>query len=67
MIVQSAQAGELSREGGRRALAEQRQQISAAQAGDVEGGTLQGCEQGLLDAAEEIEPSDIASVDGSAP
>ena len=40
--VQSAQAGELSGEGRGRALAEQRQEISAAQAGDVEGGQLQG-------------------------
>jgi hypothetical protein len=63
--VQSAQAGELSGEGGGRALAEERQQIRAAEAGDVEGGTLQGREQGLLDAAEEVEPSDIAAVDGT--
>ena len=63
--VQSAQAGELSGEGSGRALAEQRQEISAAEAGDVEGGPLQGREQGLLDAAEEIEPSDIAAVDGT--
>src|SRR6516165_3936122 len=63
--VQSAQAGELSGEGSGRALAEQRQEISAAEAGDVEGGPLQGREQGLLDAVEEIEPSDIAAVDGT--
>jgi hypothetical protein len=63
--VQSAQAGELSGERGGRALAEQRQEISAAEAGDVEGGTLQGREQGLLDAAEEVEPFDIAAVDGT--
>ena len=60
-----AQAGELSGEGSGRALAEQRQEISAAEAGDVEGGQLQGREQGLLDAVEEIEPSDIAAVDGT--
>ena len=35
-----AQAGELSGEGSGRALAEQRQEISAAEAGDVEGGPL---------------------------
>jgi hypothetical protein len=61
--VQLAQAGELSGEGSGRARAEQRQQISPAEAGDVEGGTLESREQGLLDAAEEVEPPDIAAVD----
>ena len=47
-----AQTGELSGEGGGRALGEQRPQVGAAQAGDVEAGTLQGREQALFDAAE---------------
>jgi len=45
----------LSREGGGRELGEQRSEVSAAQAGDVEAGTLQGREQALFDAAEKIE------------
>ena len=36
-----AQTGELSGEGGGRALGEQRLEVGAAQAGDVEAGTLQ--------------------------
>ena len=43
-----AQTGELSREGGGRALGEQRSEVGAAQAGDVEAGTLQGREQAPL-------------------
>jgi len=65
MTCSRRRAGELSSEGGGRALAEQRQEIGAAEAGDVEGGTLQGREQGLLSAVEEVEPSDIAAVNGT--
>ena len=60
-----AQAGELSGEGGGRALGEYRPQIGAAQAGDVEAGTLQGREQALLDAAEKVEALEIAPIDGT--
>ena len=41
-----AQAGELSGEGGRGALGEQRSEVGAAEASDVEARTLQGREQG---------------------
>src|SRR4029077_15920815 len=60
-----AQTGELSGEGGGRALGEQRPQVGAAQAGDVEAGTRQGREQALFDAAEKIEALEIAPVDGT--
>jgi len=60
-----AQTGELSREGGGRALGEQRSEVGAAQAGDVEAGTLQGREQALFDAAEKIEALEIAPFDGT--
>ena len=60
-----AQTGELSREGGGRALGEQRPEIGAAQAGDVEAGTMQGGEQALFDAAEKIEALEIAPFDGT--
>ena len=60
-----AQTGELSREGGGRALGEQRPQVGAAQAGDVEAGTLQGREQALLDAAEKVDALEIAPIDGT--
>ena len=63
--VQSAQAGELSGEGSGRALAEQRQEISAAEAGDVEGRTLDGGKQGLFGATEEVETPDSAAFDGA--
>src|SRR3984893_12941951 len=71
-----AETGELSREGGGgawgekgagggRALGEQRSEVAAAQAGDVEAGTLQGREQALFDAAEKIEALEIAPFDGT--
>ena len=60
-----AQTGELSGEGGGRALGEQRPEVGAAQAGDVEAGTLQGREQALFDAAEKIEALEIAPFDGT--
>ena len=60
-----AQTGELSGEGGGRALGEQRPEVSAAQADDVEAGTLQGREQALFDAAEKIEALEIAPFDGT--
>jgi len=56
-----AQTGELSGKGGGRALGEQRPQVGAAQAGNVEARTLQGREQGLFDAAEKIEALEIGS------
>src|SRR4029077_20317287 len=40
-------------------------EVGAAQAGDVEAGTLQGREQALLDAAEKIEALEIAPFDGT--
>src|SRR5258707_11833530 len=60
-----AQTGELSGEGGVRALGEQRPEVGAAQAGDVEAGTLQGREQALFDAAEKIEAPESAPFDGT--
>ncbi len=61
-----AQTGELSREGGGGAWGEQRPQVSAAHAGDVEAGTLQGREEGLFDATEEIgEALEVAAIDGT--
>jgi len=58
-----AQTGELSGESGGRALAEEGQQIGAAEAGDIEAGTLQGGEQGLFGAAEKVEALEVAAVD----
>ena len=60
-----AQTGELSGEGGGRALGEQRPEVGAAQAGDVEAGTLQGREQALFDAAEKIAALESAPFDGT--
>ena len=60
-----AQAGELPGEGGGRAWREQRQEVGAAKAGDVEAGTLQGREQDLFSAAEKVESLDGAAVDGT--
>src|SRR5207237_8762152 len=57
--------GELSGEGGGRAVGEQRPEVGAAQAGDVEARTLQGGEQALFDAAEKIEALEIAPFDGT--
>src|SRR5262249_46276901 len=47
------------------AQGEQWQEIGAAKAGDVEGGTLQGGKQGLFGVAEEIETSEGEGVDGT--
>ena len=58
-----AQAGELSGEGGRGALGEQRSQVGAAEASDVEARTLQGREQGLFGATEKVEAFEVAAVD----
>ena len=55
----------MSGEGCGRARIEQWQEVGAAKAGDVEGGTLQGCKQGLFGVAEEIETSEGAAVDGT--
>ena len=46
-------------------MAEQRQEVGAAEAGEVEGGALEGCEQSLFGAAEKVEPSDVAAVEGT--
>ena len=43
-----AQTGELSGEGGRRGLAEERQQVGAEETSDVEAGTLQGRRAGSV-------------------
>ena len=59
-----AQTGELSGEGGARALGEQRCEVGAAQAGDVEAGTLQGREQALFDAAEKLRPLRLRPLTG---
>src|SRR5437016_12345728 len=53
------------REGGGRALGEQRPEVGAAQAGDVEARTLQGREQALFDAAKKIEAFEVAPFDGT--
>src|ERR1700680_3165894 len=50
-----AQAGELSGQAGGRELADQRNEIGAADAGDAETGTVQGGEQDLFGVAEEVE------------
>ncbi len=60
-----AQTGELSREGGGRALGDERPEVGAAQAGDVEAGTLQSREQGLFGAAEKVQAPEIAAIDGT--
>ena len=60
-----AQAGEVSGEGCGGARVEQWHEIGASKAGDVEGGTLQGCKQGLFGVAEEIETFESAAVDGT--
>jgi hypothetical protein len=59
-----AQAGELPGEGGRRALGDQRQEVGAAEAGDVEAETLQGGEQGLFGAAEKLRPLTVRPLTG---
>jgi hypothetical protein len=51
-----AQAGELSGQGGGRAFGKQRQEVGAAEAGDVEARTLQGGKQGLFSAAKKFNP-----------
>ena len=60
-----AQASKMSGEGSGRALGERRQEVGAAEASDVEGGTLQGRQQGLFGAAEEVETPDSAAFDGA--
>ena len=45
--VELAQTGEASGESGGRALGEGWQEVGAAEAGDIESGTLQGRKQGL--------------------
>jgi hypothetical protein len=60
-----AQAGKVSGESGGRALGEEWSEVGATKAGDVEGGTLKGRKQGLFGAAEEVEPSDGAALDGT--
>jgi hypothetical protein len=63
--AEMAQTGELSGEGCRRALGDPQQEVSAAEAGDVEAGTLQGGEQGPFVAAEKVEALDVAAFDGT--
>ena len=60
-----AQAGELPGEGGGRALGDERPEVGAAKAGDVEAGTLQSREQGLFGAAEKVQAPEIAAIDGT--
>ncbi len=60
-----AQTGELSGEGCGRALGEQRPEVGTAQTGDIEGGTLEGGEQALFDAAEKIEAVEFAPFDAT--
>jgi hypothetical protein len=61
--AEMAQTGELSGQGGRRALGNQRLEVGAAEAGDVEAGGLQGGEQGLFGTAEKVEAPDVAAFD----
>ena len=63
--TETAQPCELPGEGSGRAMAEQWQEVGAAEAGDVEAGTLQGRKQGLFGAAKEVEPADVAAFDGA--
>jgi hypothetical protein len=56
-----AQAGELSGQGGGRALGKQWQEVGAAEAGDVEARALQGGKQGLFNAAEKVQPPDVTA------
>ena len=53
----------MSGEGGGRALGECRPEVGAAEAGDIESGTLEGRKQGLFGVAEEVEALDGAAVD----
>ena len=55
----------MSSEGGGRAAGEEWQQVGAAEAGDVEGRTLDGGKQGLFGATEEVETPDSAAFDGA--
>jgi hypothetical protein len=48
-----------------RALGDERPEVGAAQAGDVEAGTLQSREQGLFGAAEKVQAPEIAAIDGT--
>ena len=61
--VELGQAGEVSGEGGGRASGECRQEVGAAEAGDIESGTLEDRKQGLFGVAEEVEALDGAAVD----
>ncbi len=58
-----AQTSELSGESGGRVSGEQRPEVGAAQAGDVEAGTLQGREEALFGAAEKVEALEVAPFD----
>jgi hypothetical protein len=60
--VELGQAGEVSGEGGGRASGECRQEVGAAEAGDIESGTLEDRKQGLFGVAEEVEALDGAAV-----
>ena len=59
------QTSEMSRDGCGRALGDEGSEISAAQTGDVEAGTLQGREQGLFGAAEKVQAFEVAAFDGT--
>jgi len=63
--VELAQPGEVSGEGGGRALGECWQEVGATEAGDIESGTLEGRKQGLFGVAEEVETPDGAAFDGA--
>src|SRR5215472_16777024 len=60
-----AQTSELPGEGGGRASGEQRQEVGAAESGDVEAGALQGGEQGVFGTTEKVAASELAAVDGT--
>ena len=42
-------------------MTEERQEVGAAEAGDVEAGTLEGGEQGLFAAAEKVEALEVSA------
>ena len=44
-------------------MAEERQEVGAAETRDIEAGTLEGGEQGLFGAAEEVEALEVSAFD----
>ena len=46
-------------------MAEERQQVGAAETSDIEAGTLEGGEQGVFGATEKVEALEVSAFDGT--